>query len=394
MGGKIVRVIVIGSGIAGLSAAIALRKVGVDVTVYERAPELREVGAGISIWANALRALDYLGVGDSIRRLALKMTRSEIRSRNGFKVQMAYTSEQLERKAGLSEIVRMIHRADLVGALASHLPEGSARYGYECIGVDLRGKSAGVRFQNGHSAEADVVIGADGIHSAVRLAILGPDTPRYSGYTCWRGICPRPATLAPGYVAEWWGRGKRLGITTLTDDRVYWWATRNALRDGHEADERAGLQNEFRDWAEPAPTLFATTPADHIFRNDILDRPPNKPWSRGRAGLIGDAAHSTTPNLGQGGCVAIEDSVVLARHVASADDPANALLAFTAERFPRTAAITRESWRFGSLGQIEGRFACWLRDALVGLLGPLLGLGGLLKHAKFDVGPLPAPAAR
>ena len=382
------RVIIIGSGIAGLSATIALRKVGIDVTVYERAPELREVGAGISLWANALRALDYIDAGDSVRKASLKMTRSEVRARNGFKRLMGFSAPELEHKTGLPEIVRMIHRADLVTSLASHLPATISRYGHECVGVELREKSAAVRFANGHSDEADVVIGADGIRSAVRAAVLGPNEPRYSGYTCWRGICPRPASVEAGYVGEWWGRGQRLGITTITNDRVYWFATKNAPPGGRAPDERAYLQSIFAGWAEPAPTLFATTTPDHIFRNDIIDRAPNRPWSKGRAGIIGDAAHSTTPNLGQGGCTAIEDSVVLARHLATNPDPAQALEAFTAERFPRTSGVIRESWKFGRLGQKQGRLACWFRNTMIGLLGPLVGASGLMKHAQFDVGPL------
>ncbi len=388
------RVIIIGSGIAGLSAAIALRKVGIDVTVYERAPELREVGAGISLWANALRTLDYIGAGDAVRGVSLKMTRSEIRAKRGFKVLLGYDAGALERQYGLPEVVRMVHRADLVGALAALLPPGTARYGHECVGVELRDTGAAVRFQNGHSDEADVVIGADGIKSAVRAAVLGPDEPRYSGYTCWRGICPRPAGLEAGYVGEWWGRGQRLGVTTIPGDRVYWFATLNAPPNGRAPDERAYLQSIFAGWAEPGPTIFATTPADHIFRNDIIDRAPNRPWSKGRAGLIGDAAHSTTPNLGQGGCIAIEDSVVLARHLATNPDPARALEAFTAERFPRTSGVNRESWKFGRMGQMEGRVSCWVRDTLIGLLGPLAGTSGLLKHAKFDTGPLLPVAGR
>lgn len=249
-----------------------------------------------------------------------------------------------------------------------------------------------MRFANGHTDEADVVVGADGIHSVVRAAVLGPEVPRYSGYTCWRGICQRPASIEPGYVAEWWGRGKRVGITTLPDDRVYWWATKNAPPNGREADDRAFLIAEFRDWAEPAPTLFATTPADRIFRNDILDRPPARKWSKGRVGVIGDAAHPTTPNLGQGGCMAIEDAVVLARCLATASDPARGLEAFAAERRPRTTAITRESWKFGRLGQTEGRLTCWLRDAAIGLLAGLLAPKGFLKYARYDTGPLPLSA--
>ncbi|HEY1189118.1 MAG TPA: FAD-dependent monooxygenase, partial [Gemmata sp.] len=390
-GGTGVRVIIIGSGIAGLAAAVALRKVGAEVVVYERTPELREVGAGISLWANALRALDHIGAGAAVRAVALKMTRSEVRGRNGRTVQIALRAPELEARYALPELVRMVHRADLVTALASQLPPGTARYGFECAAVDVGGAGATARFANGHTDAGDVVIGADGIRSVVRTAVRGPEPLRYAGYTCWRGICPRPACVEPGYVGEWWGRGQRLGITTLPGDRVYWFATKNAPPGGHEPDERAFLIQAFAGWADPAPALFATTPADHVFRNDILDRPPVRVWSKGPIGVIGDAAHPTTPNLGQGGCQALEDAVVLARCLAIARDPARGLEAFTAARRSRTAAVTRESWRLGRLGQVEGRAACWLRDASLGLLAPLLGTKGFLKHARFDVGPLPAP---
>ncbi|MBN9118974.1 MAG: FAD-dependent monooxygenase [Planctomycetes bacterium] len=384
------RVIVIGSGIAGLSAAIALRKVGIEVVLYERASELREVGAGISLWANALRAFDHIGVGESVRAASLKMVRSEMRGRDGHKVQMAIDAARLEERFGLPELVRMIHRADLVGTLASHLPPDVARYGHECVAVENFDSRPRVRFANGHTDEADAVVGADGIRSVVRTAVLGPEEPRYSGYTCWRGICPRPAGVEAGYIGEWWGRGKRLGITTIPGDRVYWFATQNAPPNGHAPDERAHLAAAFAGWAEPGPALFAVTPPDHVFRNDIIDRPPVCLWSKGRVGVIGDAAHPTTPNLGQGGCMAIEDSVVLARHFATASDPARALEIFTAERYPRTAGVTRESWKFGLIGQKEGRLTCWLRDAALGILGRFASPGAILKYARFDVGPLPA----
>lgn len=388
------RVIIIGSGIAGLSAAIALRKVGVTATIYERAPELREVGAGISLWANAFRALDHLGVGDAVRAASLRMVRSELRARSGFKVQIGTSAAALERQLRLPEAVRMIHRADLVAALSAHLPPDTARYGHECVAVEGGATGATVRFANGHTDGADVVIGADGIHSAVRTAVLGPELPRYAGYTCWRGIAPRPPGIEPGYVGEWWGRGQRLGITTLPNDRIYWFATKNAPPNGREPDERAHLTRAFAGWAEPATTLFATTPADQVFRNDIIDRPPTTVWSKGRVGLVGDAAHPTTPNLGQGGCMALEDAVVLARCLTASADPATGLEAFTAERRARTAAVTRESWKLGRLGQIEGRAGCWVRDAALGLLLPLMGTAGLLKYARFDVGPLPGGGDR
>ncbi len=382
------RVIIIGSGIAGLSAAIALRRVGIEVGIYERAPELTEVGAGISLWANALRALDYIGAGDAVRAVSLRMDRSEFRIREGRRITASFPAAQFEQKFGISPFVAMTHRAELVGALAGCLPAGVAHYGCECVGVEPREGSATVRFKNGRSEDADVVIGADGIRSAVRAALFGAEEPRYAGYPCWRGICPRPASITPGYIAEWWGRGKRFGITTLTRDRVYWWATRNEPAGVRVADERGHLAEAFRSWADPVPELIATTPAGTVLRNDIIDRPPARKWSVGRAGLIGDAAHPTTPNFGQGGCMAIEDSVVLARCLVTNSDPSKALEQFTKERYSRTAAITQESDQFGRIGQWESPFWCAARDRLFGLVLPLIGSRSLPKHAAFDVGSL------
>ncbi|OWK45249.1 Salicylate hydroxylase [Fimbriiglobus ruber] len=384
--------LVIGSGIAGLSCAIALRRAGHEVVVYERAPELREVGAGISLWWNALATLDHIGAGAAVRAVSLAMTRSELRVRNGFKVAVGTIAAEMGRRAGLPEIVRMTHRADLVGALAGCLPTGVTQYGFECVGVDEAGDKVTARFRNGHADTGDLVVGADGINSAVRAALFGASAPRYAGYTCWRGVCPRPAGVEPGYVGEWWGRGMRFGITTIPGDRVYWFAVANAPA-GHGIPDPGRPAALFRDWAAPVPELLAATPPAAIVHGDILDRPPARPWAQGRAVLVGDAAHPTTPNLGQGGCLAIEDAVVLARCLATAADVPAALAAFTEERFVRCAGVTQESWQFGRLAQLEGRVACALRNTVVGLTAPLSGGGPMLKYARYDVGPLPGGAS-
>jgi 2-polyprenyl-6-methoxyphenol hydroxylase-like FAD-dependent oxidoreductase len=158
-------------------------------------------------------------------------------------------------------------------------------------------------------------------------------------------------------------------------------------------DAKAHLAAAFAGWADPVPAMLANTPADHVIHADIIDRPTARTWSKGRVGLVGDAIHPTTPNLGQGGCMAIEDSVVLARHFATEKEPVRALEAFAAEREPRTSGIVNESWKFGKLAQMEGAVACWLRDAAFGMIGRLLGPGRFLKHARFDIGPLPARAS-
>jgi 2-polyprenyl-6-methoxyphenol hydroxylase-like FAD-dependent oxidoreductase len=381
------RAIVIGSGIAGLSLALALRRVGIDVTVYERAPQLTEIGAGISLWANAFRALDYIGVGAAVRAASLPVNLSEFRTRNGHKIAGSFRTASFERQLGTTPFLAMIHRAELVALLSSFLPADTAHYGFDCVGAGTHGSRALVRFKNGHCDEADLVIGADGIRSAIRTTLFGSAKPRYAGYTCWRGVCNRSSTVAAGYLAEWWGRGRRFGITTLPGDQVYWWATKNEPAGGRAEYERAAVTAAFQGWADPVTEILAATPAEVVLRNDILDRPPTRCWASGRVGLIGDAAHPTTPNFGQGGCLAIEDAAVLARHLSNRLDPESGLRSFATERFPRTTAITNESLRFGRIGQWEGRSSTWGRDTLFGLLMPLIGSRSLPKYAKFDVGP-------
>jgi 2-polyprenyl-6-methoxyphenol hydroxylase-like FAD-dependent oxidoreductase len=192
------RAIIVGSGIAGLSAALALRRVGVGVTLYERAPELSEVGAGISLWANAVRALDHIGAGPAVRAVALPMERSEFRVRDGYRVALPGCGLRAEVRG---RALRRDGSPGRVGRRPGRLPAEVGRYGFECVGVEPGG-GALVRFKNGHTDEADVVVGADAIRSAVRASLLGPEEPRYAGYTCWRGSARARRPLPRGTPAS------------------------------------------------------------------------------------------------------------------------------------------------------------------------------------------------
>ena len=232
------RALIIGSGIAGLATAHALRRCDIEVAVYARAPQLAEVGAGIGVWANALRALDYLQLGQAVRAAAQAMVVSEIRINNGHTPVMKLSAAEFNAKANSAPAMTVIHRADLVGVLADALPSGNARFGHECERVELTESRVKATFTNGHTDEADLLIAADGVHSVVRRELFGDEPPRYLGYTCWRGVCPRPALIPVGYVGEWWGRGQRFGITTLAHDRCYWFATQNAPADQQRSQRR------------------------------------------------------------------------------------------------------------------------------------------------------------
>jgi 2-polyprenyl-6-methoxyphenol hydroxylase-like FAD-dependent oxidoreductase len=384
------KAIIVGSGIGGLTVANALYRAGHEVRLFERAPELTEVGAGISLWANALYALDALGIGQSIHAACQPLTKSEMRVERGHRIAGAFSALDFERAVDFKPIVGMIHRAELVGLLASHLPSDILRYGAECVDIAQSEDRVSIRLADGSSDSGDVLIGADGIRSIVRSKLLGEQPVRYSGYTCYRGVCPRPTSIPAGYMGEWWGRGQRVGITTLKGDRIYWWATNNSPANVRHDNIAATVRVLYRDWADPVPELLASTPEHAFLHNDIVDRPPNPRWSKGRVVLIGDAAHPTTPNLGQGGCMAIEDGVELVVKLDNSNSIERAFEEFAKSRYPRTTAITRQSKKLGSLGQWHSKVACWLRDRAAALAMPTMGAAELAKFARHRV---PTPTA-
>jgi 2-polyprenyl-6-methoxyphenol hydroxylase-like FAD-dependent oxidoreductase len=281
------KAIVVGGGIGGLSAAIALRQAGLDVSVYEQAPEAREVGAGISIWGNAVRALRKIGAADGVVAAGETMRHGELRDRRG---RVLSRSDVGEADSRLGAPSLLLHRADLLAALHAHLPQGVVRFGRAFTGMDIDAKQVSARFDDAaggtDEAIADVLIGADGLNSAVRAAVHGPEEPRYSGYTCWRGVVAFPyERWPPGYLCEVWGPGKRFGLTRIGAGRIYWFATLNAPPGGLDADARATVRGLFAGWFDPIPAVIEATDPAAVLRNDICDRPPSREPSRGgRAG--------------------------------------------------------------------------------------------------------------
>jgi 2-polyprenyl-6-methoxyphenol hydroxylase-like FAD-dependent oxidoreductase len=365
------RAIIIGGGIGGMTAAIGLRQAGIDVAVFERAPEPREVGVGISLWSNAIRALKKIGAADRVIEAGGEIRVGELRTSLG---RLLSRIDVARMNADLGPSL-LLHRADLLDALLACLPSGVVTFGARCTRVEHDPTGATPVFTDGRRERADVLIGADGINSVVSAALHGETRARYSGYTCWRAIVDVPAELvAPGYVSEYWGRGSRFGIGRLGGGRsgcVYWYATRNAPPEGRDGDVKAELGALFGRWTHPIPEVLALTDRDAVIRSDIVDRPPlprSCPWGAGRITLLGDAAHPTTPNLGQGAAMAIESSVVLARLLGQfGADPAQTLRSYERQRRARTAMITNVSWHVGRVGQWSSRAACWLRDNLTEL---------------------------
>lgn len=367
------KALIVGAGIGGLTAAISLRNAGVEATVLERATELKEAGAGLLLGANAVKVLEKLGLGEAIREIGAPTMVGNLFSWRGEEL-VSLSAEQVEDLVGARSFA--VHRADLQSMLLRALGEEHVRLGEELTDFEQDEESVRVSLAGGEvqpaerhaERRADLLIGADGIHSKVRQLLHGSQGLAYAGYTAWRGIVEYQNELLPqGGGFESWGRGTRFGCARMGGGRMYWFATRNAPEGGDDgpAGGRQALLDMFRGWHEPVPDLIAATPEEDIRRDDIYDRKPEARWGRGRTTLLGDAAHPMTPNLGQGACQAIEDALALAGCFRERGRVEDALRLYESRRTRRTAAIVRLSRRMGQVGQLENPWLCRLRDATV-----------------------------
>lgn len=380
--------VLVGAGIGGLTTAVALRRTGWTVTVCERAAALKEVGAGISLWANALTALDQLGVGDAVRAAAQRCAVGELRRDHG-RTLASIPYHRYEDQLRLPATLWMLHREALIRTLAAHVEPSSLHFGRTLSGFTQTPSGVTANFGDASTESCDLLIGADGIRSAVRREMFGDEPVRYAGYTCWRGVASVPSAVHdPSTLVEIWGAGRRFGITPLPEGRVYWFAVSDEPPGGTDADPLAAVRERFASWAEPVPEIIRLTPGAAVIRHDITDRPPTSHWHRGRVVLLGDAAHPTTPNLGQGGCMAIEDAVVLAASLSRSSDVPSALSEFVRLRRSRTAMVTRRSLMTGRLAQGSTLATRLLRDGLTRMLPPRMTYRSMSGLARYDTGPL------
>lgn len=323
--------IVVGGGIGGLAAAAALRRIGWQAIVLERAAELREIGAGMSQAPNALRALEALGVGEQARAAGVPTHASgNLRLSDGRYLQRA--------RPGDASALLAFHRADLQRVLLEAVPDGWVRTGAEVTAV--RQDDDGVTVAcDGVEASGELVVAADGIRSTVRR-LLWPDAPppRFLGRTAWLGIAE--VAGVPGSITL--GRGGYFLIHPVGRGRAYWAYVITADQpDVRYEDEKAEVARRVATWHEPIPELIEATPAEAVIHIDICDLDPLPTYVRGRVALLGDAAHAMSPDRGQGAGQSLEDAVVLAAAVAAEPSIEAALRRYDAERRPRTQATAR-----------------------------------------------------
>jgi len=415
------RIAIIGGGIGGLTAALALRQFGFEPEVFEQAPALLEVGAAILMWPNAMRVLHRLGLSDAIRESGGVLEQGRWLRFDG-KLLNHFWFPRTEIPA------IALHRAKLQNVLLDALPRESIHLDHFFERYEQRIDGIVAFFNDGRSFECDALIGADGLHSRARAQLLNDGPPTNRGYTAWRGVVASPSTsISPGTAYEIYGSGRRFGIGTLGSGKVGWWASANESlcnlsgRNQNDKAERAASstsENEethtnksiesaeertraellrlFDGWWEPVVELIRTTPLTSLIRNVVCDRAPVRKWGEGPMTLLGDAIHPITPNLGQGGCLAIEDAAVLARCLkkyASGVGPVAgkelalspvsfALRRFESLRFARTAAIARYSRVYGVVGQWENRWAVQARSLILSSVPK--GLAQRLFRAVFS----------
>jgi 2-polyprenyl-6-methoxyphenol hydroxylase-like FAD-dependent oxidoreductase len=362
---------IVGGGIGGLTLAIALQRKGFDAAVYEHAPEIKPLGAGLGLAANAVKAFFEIGIGDEVLEAGQVIKMMRIKDTEG---NVLTETDSVELSAKLGTINNFtIHRADLHNVLLGQLRPGTLHLNKACIDIKQQSNGVTLRFNDGTETQASYVVAADGIHSPIRKKLVPAATPRYAGYTCWRAVIDDvPAGFDFYETSETWGAGGRFGVVPLSKRRVYWFACINAP--ANDPRMRAftidDLRAHFSNFHNPIPELLARTQNDQLIWSDIIDIKPLTRFAFGNVVLMGDAAHATTPNMGQGACMAVEDAATLANCIEDYATPEEAFRMFEAKRIGRTTRIVNNSWTLGKAAQLQNPLLVALRNLAVRLTPP------------------------
>ncbi|MBR9921056.1 MAG: NAD(P)-binding protein [Bacteroidetes bacterium] len=348
------KIAIVGGGIAGLTFARSLASSGYDIHIFEKTESFGEAGAAISVFPNALSVMDALGLLQKVLDSSGQFQKVFLKSDKG-----TVLSKSVPR--GDYPLV-CIHRRDLHKILLDGI-SANLHAGYAVKSLSsLDDKRIQLDFENKESAVFDGVVGADGIHSVVRQSVIADGKPIFRGYNCWRGVVETDFDI--GYASETYGSGKRVGIVPVKDGVYGWWATCNEgfMEDDQPEGTKPKLKRLYGHWHHPIPELMQNT--DTILKNSLADRKPHKGWSKGAVVLIGDAAHPTTPNLGQGGCIAIEGAFVLAKCIRKYGLTNRAFSRYEVLHYPRARAVVKQSLLLGKIGQWANPILVPLRNVM------------------------------
>ncbi len=358
--------IIIGAGIAGLTAAIALLRKGINATIYEQAPEINEVGAGIWIAPNAMKVADRLGLAQEIKEAGKELERIHVVDLRNKPISFI-NGKNVQSKHGFLTVA--IHRAQLQQILISHIPPQNIVLNKKFRSYSQTDASVTVTFEDGTMADGDFLINADGIKSNGRLQIHPDLNLRYSGQTCWRFLAEYELPEEEEHdMYEIWSlrKGLRVGYSKINDRQVYVFITSKEQAGGKDQVEKIkdNLLLLCAEFPAVIQNMISAAKAGSIIRNDLFDFKPLNRWTDGKVALIGDAAHATTPNLGQGACQAIEDAYVIAEQMALTDKVEQAFRWYEEIRINKATYITNTSWIYGQITNTSG----WLKSLLINIL--------------------------
>lgn len=368
---------IIGGGITGLTAALAFEKSGIDYKLYEAAPELNEVGAGIWMASNAMQVFGWLGVADRIQAQGMSLRHVELAD-DQFKTISSADQNVIASTLGYSIV--SIHRARLQKVLFDAVPSQKIQLGKRLKSFHETNDEIRLEFEDGTASTTSALIAADGINSIVRKQLFPQATLRYSGQTCWRGVAKidLDGHLSESCI-EAWGNQIRFGISAISTSEVYWFAVATSPMGGKDdpGQTKQKLRLLFKDFAEPVDDILEATPEEKIIRSDISDLRPMPEWHKGKILLVGDAGHATTPNMGQGGAQGVEDAYYLAKVLSSEHSTEDAFKKFERFRRKKVNEIVSGSKNIGRLAHI--RYGRSIRNILMRMVPDQLTTRQMMK---------------
>lgn len=356
------QITIIGAGIGGLTTALTFKQKGYQVTVYESAPEIKPVGAGIIMANNAMQIFSKLGIQHKIEKVGNKISSMKITDEK-LNTISEIELNQFEKKYGVYNVA--IHRSELLKVLAEEVGMENIKLSKRLSKIE-QSDSFLLTFEDGTTEKCDLVIGADGIHSVVRNQLFNLGEIRDSKQICWRGISEVNLPEKYQYEAyETWGKGRRFGFVKINETKTYWFAVINEqLVKNKEAD----LSDLYKNFHVDILNIISSTPKESIFLSKITDLKPIKKWQSKNVCLIGDAAHATTPNLGQGACQAIEDAYTIGKLLDSNKSINEVFEEYEKLRIKKAHNIVNTSWKLGKIAQLENNLGIWARNTIMRLI--------------------------
>lgn len=357
------KITIIGAGIGGLTTGIALRQKGFQVEIFESFSAMKRLGAGIVLANNAMKVYERLGLAEQIYQASNHISKLKLVDEN-LKALTQIHLQSFEKKLGVH--YSAIHRGNLQNILLKHFPTKDLHLGKRLKHLIEFDQEIQLHFEDGSSHKTNILIGADGINSIIRKHFFPKSKIRNAGQVCWRGVAKINLPQKFNHeINESWGKGTRFGIVPLADGEVYWFALANYKSDFHHEFKDANLENIFSDYHPLIPKIIRATPPKNIIINEINDLKPLKKWYTNNICLIGDAAHATTPNMGQGACQSIEDALALSICLEKEKDIEAAFALFQKLRLSKANGVTRQSWNIGKMAQLENGIARNIRNLIM-----------------------------